>query len=96
VSKLESKVLLSLHIFNGPSIASVFARFRGKMSFFGFDATLERDKHKFAVGEDEDLAVYTFGEEGYDGLADALDEGLDELNDETFGGGGAVGERFII
>ena len=58
------------------------------MSFFGFDTSLDRDSHK--VSQDEDLAVYTYGEEGYDGLADALDEGLDDLNDETFGDTGAI------
>ena len=31
------------------------------------------------------------GEESYDGLGDALQERGDELNDETFGGTGAVG-----
>ena len=61
------------------------------MSFFGFDTTLDRGgAHK--LGQDEDLAVYTFGEEGYDDLAAQLDEGLDELNDETFGDSGALGE----
>lgn len=40
----------------------------------------------------EDLAVYTWGEDSYDGLSDALLEGGDELNDETFGGTGEVGE----
>lgn len=55
------------------------------MSFFGFDTTLDRTK------DEEDLAVYTFGEEGYDDLAAALDEGLDELNDETFGDTGTLG-----
>lgn len=58
------------------------------MSFFGFDTTLDRGVPK--VSQDEDLAVYTFGEEGYDDLAAALDEGLDELNDETFGDTGAL------
>jgi DNA topoisomerase 2-associated protein PAT1 len=40
----------------------------------------------------EDVAVYTWGEESYDGLGDVLQEGGDELNDETFGSVGAVGE----
>ncbi|KAF9005908.1 topoisomerase II-associated protein PAT1 [Cyathus striatus] len=43
--------------------------------------------------ESEDLAVYTWGEESYDGLGDALQEGGDELNDETFGIGD-VGKDF--
>ncbi|KAG8928248.1 hypothetical protein FRC02_007187 [Tulasnella sp. 418] len=61
------------------------------MSFFGFETTLDRD-NKNTI--DEDLAVYTWGEESYDGLGDALEEGGDELNDETFGGTGAVGKDF--
>jgi DNA topoisomerase 2-associated protein PAT1 len=43
------------------------------------------------VQESEDVAVYTWGEESYDGLGDALQEGGDELNDETFGDIGTVG-----
>ena len=39
----------------------------------------------FAAAE-EDLAVYTWGEEGYDGLGDALMEEGDDFNDDTFGG----------
>lgn len=66
------------------------------MSFFGFETnSLEQDKKKFLEGglqESEDLAVYTWGEEGYDGLGDALQERGDELNDETFGGTGVVGQ----
>jgi len=66
------------------------------MSFFGFESSdLEQDKRNFlekGPQESEDLAVYTWGEESYDGLGDALHEGGDELNDETFGGTGAVGE----
>ncbi|KIJ65142.1 hypothetical protein HYDPIDRAFT_175171 [Hydnomerulius pinastri MD-312] len=68
------------------------------MSFFGFESSnLEQDKKKFLEGglqESEDLAVYTWGEESYDGLGDALLEGGDELNDETFGATGAVGKDF--
>ncbi|KAG0705559.1 topoisomerase II-associated protein PAT1 [Suillus ampliporus] len=68
------------------------------MSFFGFETSnLEQEKKKFLEGglqETEDLAVYTWGEESYDGLGDALLEGGDELNDETFGGTGAVGKDF--
>lgn len=37
--------------------------------------------------EEEDLAVYTWGEDDYDGLGDALDEEGDDLNDDTFGAG---------
>ncbi|KAJ6621334.1 topoisomerase II-associated protein PAT1 [Mycena sp. CBHHK59/15] len=68
------------------------------MSFFGFqDNDLEKEKQKFMDGgshEHEDVAVYTWGEESYDGLGDALQEGGDDLNDETFGGGGSVGKDF--
>jgi DNA topoisomerase 2-associated protein PAT1 len=67
------------------------------MSFFGFEQPidLEEEKRKILEGgkRTEDLAVYTWGEESYDGLGDALQEGGDELNDETFGGTGPVGER---
>lgn len=45
-----------------------------------------------AAGEEEDLAVYTWGE----GLGGNLLEGGDDLNDETFGGVGSVGESPCI
>lgn len=65
------------------------------MSFFGFEqGDLNKEKQKFLEGglhETEDVAVYTWGEESYDGLGDALQEGGDDLNDETFGAG-PVGE----
>ncbi|KAF8840823.1 hypothetical protein BDN67DRAFT_968002 [Paxillus ammoniavirescens] len=68
------------------------------MSFFGFEtSSLAQDKKNFLAGglqESEDLAVYTWGEESYDGLGDALQEGGDELNDETFGVSGVVGKDF--
>ncbi|KAI6042103.1 topoisomerase II-associated protein PAT1-domain-containing protein [Pisolithus marmoratus] len=56
-----------------------------------------REKKKFleaGLQESEDLAVYTWGDDSYDGLGDALVEGGDELNDETFGGIGEVGKDF--
>lgn len=66
------------------------------MSFFGFEQTnrLQEEKRRFleAKGEQEDLAIYTWGEDSYDGLGNALLEGGDELNDETFGGSGEVGK----
>jgi len=40
----------------------------------------------------EQIAEYTWGEESYDGLGDALQEGGDELNDETFGGVSTIGK----
>jgi DNA topoisomerase 2-associated protein PAT1 len=57
------------------------------MAFFGL-----RDNELPRVGPDEDLEVYTWGEDSYDGLGDALQEGGDDLNDETFGSVGAVGQ----
>lgn len=68
------------------------------MSFFGFEQQIDLEEEKRKIlergigGEREDLAVYTWGEESYDGLGDALQEGGDELNDETFGGATTVGE----
>lgn len=71
------------------------------MSFFGFDQlnSLEEEKRKFLAGGlnsalEEDVAVYTWGEESYDGLGDALQEARDDLNDETFGITGVVGTYF--
>ena len=75
------------------------------MSFFGFTQAndLEEERRRYLEGglngsnnnrdgqQLEDVAVYTWGEESYDGLGDALQERGDELNDETFGGTGAVG-----
>ena len=67
------------------------------MSFFGFgDKNLEREKKKFSEGnlqENEDIAVYNWGQDDYGGLGNALLEGGDENNDETFGGTGPVGMR---
>jgi DNA topoisomerase 2-associated protein PAT1 len=60
------------------------------MSFFDLP---EPQKYLDGRGhEQEDIAVYTWGEESYDDLGDALLEGGDELNDETFGGSGPVGK----
>jgi len=67
------------------------------MSFFGSEQSdLEKEKAAFLRGashESEDIAVYTWGEESYDGLGDVLQERGDELNDETFGSDGVVGEQ---
>jgi DNA topoisomerase 2-associated protein PAT1 len=65
------------------------------MSFFGFEQPdLEREKLRYKQGapKDDDVAVYTWGEESYDGLGDFLQEGGDDLNDETFGGALPVGK----
>jgi hypothetical protein len=67
------------------------------MAFFGFqENNLEEERQRIRNGgarENEDVAVYTWGEESYDGLGDALQEGGDDFNDETFGSSGAVGEH---
>lgn len=68
------------------------------MSFFGFEQPDDLEEERIRIreqalnGRHENLNVYTWGEESYDGLGDALQEGGDELNDETFGGSDAVGE----
>ncbi|KAL3426015.1 topoisomerase ii associated protein [Phlyctema vagabunda] len=72
------------------------------MSFFGFDATLPRDRgHNTSApgfaqaadpfarpsqGDDDDDALDF--EDTYDGLGDQLDETDDAFNDDTFGGAG--------
>ena len=65
------------------------------MSFFGIDNNdLENEKRKYLEGrldDGSDIPVYTWGTERYDGLGEALQEGDDDLNDETFGGTGPVG-----
>lgn len=48
------------------------------------------------LGNKEDMAVYTWGEEDYDGLGDHLEEEGDAFNDDTFGGGGVVGKLAFI
>ncbi|KAJ4368262.1 DNA topoisomerase 2-associated protein pat1 [Neocucurbitaria cava] len=73
------------------------------MSFFGFDTSLPRDtghsrnapgfgQHDAFAGlgggaADDDVIDF---EETYDGLGDQLDDGDDDLNDDTFGGGPAT------
>ncbi|KZT43122.1 hypothetical protein SISSUDRAFT_1040559 [Sistotremastrum suecicum HHB10207 ss-3] len=62
------------------------------MAFFGLP-----ESQKYLEGglhEDEDVAVYTWGEDGYDGLGDALVEGNDDFNDDTFGGSDPIGQDF--
>lgn len=67
------------------------------MSFFGFEEKyLEREKQQFQRASfEEEVPVFTWGEESYDGLGNALQEGGDELNSETFGGIGVVGAFFV-
>ena len=65
------------------------------MSFYDFEQKYpEQEKLSFKQFADvsDEVAVYTWGEEGYDGLGDLLQEGRDELNDETFGDALPVGE----
>ena len=60
-----------------------------RQQFAGFQAS--NTDHTFALsgaGEEEDLAVYNWG----DATQGNLLEGGDDLNDETFGGSGQVGE----
>lgn len=59
------------------------------MSYGGLPDQWRRDTREREPPED--LAVYTWGEESYDGLGDALHEGGDDLNDETFGSSGPIG-----
>lgn len=47
------------------------------------------------VGAQEDIAVYTWGADDYDGLGDALIEGGDEANDMTFGDA-PIGNDFVF
>ncbi len=73
------------------------------MSFFGFDTRdLEKERRRFLEGglsdraDDEgspgDTLAFNLGQNANEGLGDSLFEGVDELNDETFGGTGPVGE----
>lgn len=63
------------------------------MAFFGLP---ERDLlGGSGTDPDEDVAVYTWGEESYDGLGDVLQEGGDDLNDETFGTSGPIGTYLL-
>jgi DNA topoisomerase 2-associated protein PAT1 len=69
------------------------------MSFFNLPQhDLEEERRRYLEGGlkdgDEDVPVYNWGEDSYDGLGDALQEGGDELNDETFGIGD-VGENCL-
>lgn len=59
------------------------------MSFFGFDTSLPAATNE--QHQEEDLAVYTWGADDYSNLGQAVQEGRDEFNDETFGSAGAVG-----
>lgn len=48
-----------------------------------------------AASAQEDVEVYTWGQDGYDGLGDQLDEANDDANEDTFGTGAEdVGKDF--
>ena len=113
-------LVLGLH----PQSDNAFSSSLPKMSFFGFDVTLPRDRSAsraapagrgddfdptfdptfssgleedddpnaldakitaLTAGAQEDVAVYTWGAEDYDGLGDRLEEDGDAFNDDTFG-----------
>lgn len=65
------------------------------MAFFGLENNgLEEERRRYRegrLGNGEDIAVFNWGGDDYDGLGNALQEGGDDLNDETFGGSGPVG-----
>jgi DNA topoisomerase 2-associated protein PAT1 len=66
------------------------------MSFFGFETDdPDNGRRQFLddgpLDDRSDIPVYTWGADNYDTLGDALQEGGDDLNDETFGGSGPVG-----
>mgnify|MGYP001548640850 CR=1 FL=1 len=60
------------------------------MSFFGFDTALptalEGERHRAGKSNGHNLGAHP--SRGDKDLSDTLVESLDELNDETFGGGG--------
>lgn len=79
------------------------------MSFFGFDPALPRDRGHAAnapgFGQAPDAFAGLSGgaleddepldfDDTYDGLGNQLDETGDDFNDETFGGGPAIGKDF--
>lgn len=51
------------------------------------DAAFEEKVRNLRAGAQEDVEIYTWGGEGYDGLGDLLQEAGDDLNDDTFGMG---------
>lgn len=52
---------------------------------FDNDESLDAKIKALAAGAQEDVEIYTWGQEGYDGLGDKLDESGDDLNEDTFG-----------
>lgn len=45
----------------------------------------DKIERALASGAQEDVEVYTWGQDGYDGLGDQLEETNDEVNEDTFG-----------
>lgn len=61
------------------------------MAFFGLP------ERELPIGSlNEHIAEYTWGEDSYDSLGDALQEARDDLNDETFGSAGPVGQYYLF
>ncbi|EST04559.1 Topoisomerase II-associated protein PAT1 [Kalmanozyma brasiliensis GHG001] len=52
---------------------------------FDNDDTLDAKIQALAAGAQEDVEIYTWGGDGYDGLGDKLDESGDDFNADTFG-----------
>lgn len=52
---------------------------------FDNEESLDAKIKALAAGAQEDIEIYTWGQEGYDGLGDKLDESGDDLNQDTFG-----------
>ncbi|SPO28397.1 related to PAT1 - topoisomerase II-associated protein [Ustilago trichophora] len=62
---------------------------------FDNEESLDAKIKALAAGAQEDVEIYTWGQDGYDGLGDKLDESGDDFNDDTFGDFGAdVGKDF--
>lgn len=45
----------------------------------------DKIQRALAASAQEDVEVYTWGQDGYDGLGDQLQETNDDFNDDTFG-----------
>ncbi|CDU25509.1 related to PAT1-topoisomerase II-associated protein [Sporisorium scitamineum] len=52
---------------------------------FDNDESLDAKIKALAAGAQEDVEIYTWGQDGYDGLGDKLDESGDDFNEDTFG-----------
>ncbi len=68
-----------------------FGNRTNKPSQNAFDPTFDNDEsldakiQALAAGAQEDVEIYTWGGDGYDGLGDKLDESGDDFNADTFG-----------